>query len=103
MIKHMALFTLKKSQDGMDKGEMARRISRNVGGLRDAIPSIRHIEVGGPFEVSGVSFPQSDVAVYVEFDSEADYKAYFNHPLHKAAAAFAASVSERVSGITYVV
>lgn len=101
MIKHIALFTLKAEYGGQAKEENARRIKENVDGLRRDIPGILRIEAAGPLFSPKAVYPQYDLAVYSEFDSVADYEAYFNHPAHRAAAAFAGAVSEKVAGITY--
>ena len=103
MIKHIGMFTLKEEHGGRSREENASQILANVDGLRAGIPGISHIEAGRPFVDARVAFPQADMAVYVEFETLEDYEAYFNHPKHREAAAFAASVSAAVAGITYVV
>ncbi len=101
MIKHIALFKLKDETNGRGRDDNKAQIVKNVHGLRDNIPGIRLIEVAENFIDLAAPFPAYDLVVFVEFETKTDYDSYFTHPLHKAAAAFASSVSEHVAGITY--
>lgn len=101
MIRHIALFRLADSAGGRSKQENLEQIKHNVGKLREAIETIGSIEVKENFHDSSALFPADDLCVFAEFTSRADYDAYFNHPVHREAAGFAASVSENVHAITY--
>jgi hypothetical protein len=101
MIKHIALFKLKENHNGLNKQNIISEIIKNVHGLRENIKEIKHIEVAPNYPDNKAIFSAADLAVYVEFETDNDFELYFNHPLHKAAAAYAVSVSEQVSGISY--
>lgn len=77
-----------------------RQIMRNVDRLRDKIPVPKRIESAEQLPRDRAVPWAADLVVYVEFDSLEDYDAYFAHRIHQQAAAFAASVSEHVEGIT---
>lgn len=100
MIKHIALFNLKDEAGGQTKDQNRQQILRNVGRLQHEIPVNKRIEVGRQLAERSAPWA-ADLAVYVEFDSVADYDAYVAHPVHREAAAFAASVSDHAEGITY--
>ena len=101
MIKHIALFKLKDEANGNSKKANIDQIAVNVHGLRDSIKEIDVIEVAPTYIDADSPFPSYDLAVYVEFSSKEAYDSYFHHPLHQKAAAFAASVSDQVAGMTY--
>jgi hypothetical protein len=102
MIKHIALFTLKDEAEGKDKEANITQIVENVHLLASALKSYIHdIEVARHYESDGFHFPAADLAVVVSYRTEEDYLSYVLSPEHKAAAAFAASVSSGISAITY--
>ncbi len=100
MIRHIALFNLKDQAAGKSKDENRRQIVANVDRLRLEIPVNKRVEAGQ--QIAAQPAPWAvDLVVVAEFESVADYDAYFAHPVHREAAAFAASVSDHVEGITY--
>ena len=101
MIKHIALFSLKAEAAGKTSAENKQQIIRNVDRLRSEIPVCKRIEASEQLQRDHSAPWAADLVVYVEFPTLDDYDAYFRHPVHQEAAAFAASVSQRVEGITY--
>jgi hypothetical protein len=93
MIRHIALFKLKESANGQTKAENLAQIKRNVERLRESIGTIKTIEARENLADANSPFPAEDLCVYVEFANQADYDFYFNHPVHKEAAAFAGAVT----------
>ncbi|MBX3435151.1 MAG: Dabb family protein [Pirellulales bacterium] len=100
MIKHIALFNLKDEAAGRTKEDNRRQILSNLERLRREIPVNKRVEAGQQLASQPASWAV-DMAVLAEFDTIEDYNAYIEHPVHKEAAAFAASVSYHVEGITY--
>ncbi|WP_157315342.1 Dabb family protein [Chitinibacter sp. GC72] len=103
MIRHIAIFKLKDSQNGQSKADNVSQIKRNVEKLRENINTIKVIQAQENFHDSSALFPADDLCVLADFETRADYDFYFNHPVHKEAAHFAGAVSEYVHGITYEV
>jgi hypothetical protein len=101
VIKHIALFNLKDEHEGRSKNENLQAILNNVGRLKNDVPINKRIEASQQLERDRTIPWAADLAVYVEFDSVEDYDSYVAHPIHQECAAFAASVSDHVEGITY--
>ena len=66
MIKHIVMWKLKDSHEGMSRDELVTR-SRRAEGLKEAIPEIKTMELGRNFNELPVSY---DVALYSEFESK---------------------------------
>ncbi len=82
MVKHIVLFQLKAELEVQQKQEIAENFRRGILALPADIPFIRKIEVA--FNINPAE--KYDIALYSEFDSLADVKAYGVHPSHVAVA-----------------
>lgn len=90
MVKHIVLFKLKEEIPAAQKEEAMRRFKEAIEALPAVIPFIRRIEVGlniNPAEAW-------NIALYSEFDTLDDVKAYAVHPAHVAAGKLLAEVKE---------
>ena len=72
MVKHIVLYTLK---EGVDKEESVKLIASVLEPLVGKVPGLRHMEIRRCFQ-------GMDYALYSEFDSPEDLRAYKDHPLH---------------------
>ena len=99
MVKHLVLFKLKDAASADSKLEAARHFKEAIEALPAVIPSIRRIEVG-----LNINEAESwSIALYSEFDSLADVKAYAVHPAHVAAGKLLAEVRESRACVDYEV
>lgn len=97
MVKHIVLFKLKEDAPADEKLEAAQRFKQAIEALPAKIPFIRHIEVGlnmNPAETW-------HIALYSEFDTLDDVKAYSTHPDHVAAGKLIANVRESRACVDY--
>ncbi len=102
MFRHIALFNLKDSANGQSKAENTQQIIKNVERLRENINEIKFITVRPHYKLEDAEDAWAwDLCVYVELETEQDYKTYFYNPVHKEVAGFAKEVSEEVSAITF--
>lgn len=85
MIKHIVMWKLKDSHEGMSKDELVARIKGELEGLKEAIPEIKTMELGRNFNELPVSY---DVALYSEFESREHLEIYQKHPEHVKVAQF---------------
>lgn len=99
MVKHIVLFKLKDAASADSKLEAARRFKEAIEALPAVIPSIRRIEVGLNINEA----ENWSIALYSEFDSLADVKAYAVHPAHVAAGKLLAEVRESRACVDYEV
>ena len=81
MIKHMVMLKFKPEVSQEQRAEFGKM---SVGELGQ-IPGVKNLIMGGAFAVVGK--PLYNVALLMDFDDEAQLKAYLEHPTHKAAAA----------------
>ena len=81
MVKHVVMFKFRGDIDGATRDEVAQSFKSAIEALLTKIDFIRHAEVGRNVN----SDEQFDVALYSEFDTLADVKAYAVHPDHLAA------------------
>ena len=72
MVKHIVLYTLKA---GVDKEAAVQLIASVLEPLAGKIPGLQHMEIRRCFQ-------GMDYALYSEFDSPEDLRAYKDHPLH---------------------
>lgn len=99
MVKHIVLFKLKEAASAQSKLEAARRFKEAIEALPAVIPSIRRIEVG-----LNINEAESwSIALYSEFDSLDEVKAYAVHPAHVAAGKLLAEVRESRACVDYEV
>ncbi len=81
MVKHVVMFKFRGDIDVATRDEVAQSFKSAIEALPAKIDFIRHVEVGRNVN----SDEQFDVALYSEFDTLADVKAYAVHPDHLAA------------------
>lgn len=97
MVKHIVLFKLKEEAPAERKQEAMHAFKQAIEALPAKIPFVRKVEVG--LNVNpGESW---HIALYSEFDSLEDVKAYAAHPDHVAAAALLADVKESRACVDY--
>ena len=97
MVKHIVLLKLKNEASAEEKQTVALKFKSAIEALPTVIPFIKHVEVGiniNPDE-------QWNIALYSEFDTLAEVKAYAVHPAHVAAAKLLADVKESRSCVDY--
>ena len=97
MVKHIVLFKLKAEAAEDAKLATALAFKQAIEALPAVIPFIRKVEVGiniNPAE-------QWNIALYSEFDTLEDVKAYSVHPSHVAAAKLLAELKEARSCVDY--
>lgn len=100
MLKHIVLFKLKPTAEGASKDENANKIKRDLEALKGVIPQIRHIEVGINCLPGDSAY---DVAIYSEFENEADLSVYAKHPEHVRVGEFVGKVRESRVVVDYFV
>jgi hypothetical protein len=97
MVKHIVLFKLKDEIAQEEKRDVMNRFKVAIERLPARIPFIRKIEVGlnmNPAEAW-------HIALYSEFDSLEDVKAYSTHPEHLAAGKIIAGAKESRACVDY--
>ncbi len=97
MVKHIVMFKLKDEAPAADKLAAMQSFKQAIEALPATIPFIRKIEVGlniNPGE-------QWHIALYSEFDTLDDVKAYAQHPDHVAAGKLLADVKESRACVDY--
>lgn len=97
MVKHIVLFTLKDDLFQEDKQDIMNRFKTAIENLPAKIPFIRKMEVGININPS----ESWDIALYSEFDSFDDVKAYAVHPAHVAAGKIIADAKESRACVDY--
>ena len=97
MVKHIVLFKLKNEVPVAEKQAVAQKFKSAIEALPPIIPFIKHVEVGiniNPDE-------QWNIALYSEFDTLEEVKAYAVHSAHVAAAKLLADVKESRACVDY--
>ena len=97
MVKHIVLFKLKDEAPAERKMQAAHAFKEAIEALPAKIHFIRKVEVGlniNPGETWSI-------ALYSEFDTLEDVKAYATHPDHVAAGALLAEVRESRACVDY--
>lgn len=97
MVKHIVLFKLKDEASADKKLEVMHAFKQAIEALPAKISVIRKVEVGlniNPGETWSI-------ALYSEFDTLDDVKAYATHPDHVAAGALLAEVRESRACVDY--
>ena len=89
MIKHIVMWKLKETAEGLTKDQIAGKIKTDLEALVPVIPAIGQLEVGINIIPSDAAF---DVALYSEFASLADLQTYVTHPAHQAVVGFVRNV-----------
>ena len=99
MVKHIVLFKLKDEASADKKLEAMHAFKQAIEALPAKISVIRKVEVGlniNPGETWSI-------ALYSEFDTLDDVKAYATHPDHVAAGALLAEVRESRACVDYAI
>lgn len=97
MVKHIVLFQLDPEMDARRKLEVMNEFKVRIEALPGKLGFIRKIEVGlntNPEE-------DFDIALYSEFDTQEDVRAYSVHPEHMAAAALLKGCKRNRSCVDY--
>jgi len=97
MVKHIVLFKLKDDVPTAEKLAIMNNFKEAIEALPAKISVIRNIEVGlnmSPGETW-------NIALYSEFDSLEDMKAYATHPDHVAAGKILADAKENRACVDY--
>lgn len=97
MVKHIVLFQLKPELSLEEKEGVMKAFKQGIENLPASIPSIKKIEVG----LNINSDEAFDIALYSEFDSLDDVRAYAAHPAHLAVAALLKDVKQSRSCVDY--
>lgn len=82
MVKHIVLFQLDPQMDPALKQQVMHDFKTAIEALPATIPFLRSVEVG----INANPSETFDLALYSEFDSLDDVRAYAVHPDHVAAA-----------------
>lgn len=90
MVKHIVLFKLRDDVDCKEKQDAMNKFKKAIEQLPDQLSFIRKIEVGFNINPSEAW----SIALYSEFDSLDDVKAYASHPLHIEAGKIIANIKE---------
>ena len=97
MVKHIVLFKLKTDLEESVKQEAMIQFKNAIEALPSTIKFIRKVEVGLNINPS----EYWDIALYSEFDSLEDVKAYSTHPDHVKAAKLLADVKQDRACVDY--
>ena len=81
MIKHIVMIKFKPEVSQEQQGEFVKTSVEALG----QIPGVKSIIAGQALDIEGK--PAYNGALLMDFDSEAQLKAYLEHPVHKAAEA----------------
>lgn len=100
MQKHIVMWKIVDSFEGMDKLQIAQKIKDSLTALTSQIAEIRFLEVG--IDV-GTSCPDADIVLVTEFDNAEDLKFYAGHPLHVEAGKFIKKVALKRYAVDYEV
>ncbi len=98
MIKHIVMWKIKDSHEGMSKDEITDKIKRELEGLKNSIPQIKTMEIGRNFNALPAAY---DVALYSEFESKEDLEIYQKHPEHVKVAQFIREIRTDVAVADY--
>lgn len=98
MIKHIVMWKLKESMEGMEKAEIALKMKADLESLISEISQIRKIEIGINILDSQQAY---DVVIYSEFDNMQDLNIYQEHPAHLKVAEFVGKVRESRAVVDY--
>lgn len=98
MLKHIVMWKIKDSHEGMDKNEIMDRVKKDLEGLKNFIPEIKTMEIGRNSNELPTSF---DIALYSEFESMEDLEIYKEHPEHVKVAQFIRQVTADAVVVDY--
>lgn len=89
MVKHIVMWKIKDSHDGLDKNELGLKLKDTLEDLKGKISQIKELEVGINFNPSDAA---CDVVLYSSFDSKDDLQIYLKHPDHVKVADFVSEI-----------
>lgn len=89
MVKHIVMWKIKDSHEGLDKYELALKLKNTLEDLKGKISQIKELEVGINFNSSDAA---CDVVLYSSFDTKDDLQVYQKHLDHVKAAEFVSEV-----------
>ena len=92
MVKHIVLWKLKDIAEDRSAQENALILKQGLEALRGKIKEIVTLEVGLNFNTTDAAY---DVALYSEFKTKEDLKAYQKHPEHVKIAELVSQVREK--------
>ena len=98
MVKHIVLFQLDPEMEAGNKMKVMDAFKEGIEALPAQIPFIRKIEVG----MNANPDEEFDLALYSEFDTLDDVRAYAAHPAHLAVAALLKDCKKSRSCVDYV-
>lgn len=100
MYKHLVLWKLKDSADGMTKAELAVEVKNRLDTLPGIISEVKEYEVGINIGAYGASF--FDVGLISSFEDEEAFKRYCVYPEHDAVVAYIQSVTVAEEIVDYI-
>ena len=89
MIKHIVMWKVKESYDGLNKNELGLKLKKMLEDLTGKISQIKELEVGINFNQSEAA---CDVVLYSSFDSKEDLQIYQKHPDHVRVGEFVSEI-----------
>ncbi|MFP4330406.1 MAG: Dabb family protein [Alkalispirochaetaceae bacterium] len=98
MVKHIVMWKLAESHEGMDKEALAREVQRRILAMKSTVPMLRQIECGIDFNRSDRAW---DIALYSSFDDREGLEAYQEHPEHEKVKAFVREVAVEAAVVDY--
>ena len=90
MVKHIVMWNVVESHEGIGKPELLKEIKKRIEALKGVVPQITEIEVGIDFNGSDAAY---DVALYSVFTDRAALDAYQVHPAHEEVKKFVGAVA----------
>jgi hypothetical protein len=99
MYKHVVLWKLKESAQGMSKQKLAVEVKRRLDELPAHISEIKSYETGINIGDYGASF--FDVSLILIFDTKDTFWKYTKHPMHDEVVAYISSVMETEEIVDY--
>ncbi|QJT07415.1 Dabb family protein [Oceanidesulfovibrio marinus] len=94
MVTHIVMWKLKEE----NKAENAREMKKRLDAINDLIPGLKRLEVSTNILVSD---PETDIALFSQFDTLEDLKTYAEHPRHLEVVAFIKSVAAERRVVDY--
>lgn len=91
MYKHVVLWKMRESVNGMPREQLATEVKRRLESLPAIIPEIVDFEVARNIGAYGASF--FDVSLIATYADEAAFKRYCVYPEHDAVVAYIQSVT----------
>jgi hypothetical protein len=99
MYKHIVLWKLKESAQGMSKQELAVEVKKRLDELPAHIPEIKSYETGINIGDYGASF--FDVSLISVFDTKDTFWKYTKYPVHDEVVAYISSVTQAEEIVDY--